>query len=153
MWLASLIGAWLGATILFAAVVAPAAFAVLPSRALAGAIVGRALPVVFISGIVVGAVTALAAWRWPRSRARGAAVAGGVIAAVACAVGQFVVGARIERLRAAIGTRLDALAATDPQRVLFGRLHGVSVLLLGVAVVAALAALAGCALGSRREAR
>jgi len=47
-----LLSAWLGAGVLFATVVAPAAFAVLPSRALAGALVGRVLPVIFVSGIV-----------------------------------------------------------------------------------------------------
>ena len=44
---------------LLAAVVAPAAFAVLPSRTLAGALVGRVLPTVFIAGIVVALVSAL----------------------------------------------------------------------------------------------
>ena len=39
----SLLDAWLGAAIFVAAFVAPAAFAVLPTRALAGAIVGRIL--------------------------------------------------------------------------------------------------------------
>ena len=56
---ALLLSAWLGASILFAAVVAPAAFTILPSRSLAGALVGRVLPVVFASGLVV-ALLALA---------------------------------------------------------------------------------------------
>jgi hypothetical protein len=51
---ASLLGAWIGAALLMAAAVAPAAFAVLPTRALAGALVGRVLPPVFGGGIVVG---------------------------------------------------------------------------------------------------
>jgi hypothetical protein len=52
-----LLAAWLGAGMLLAAVVAPAAFAVLPSRTLAGALVGRVLPTVFIAG---------SWWRWCR---------------------------------------------------------------------------------------
>jgi len=47
------LAAWLGAAALFAASVAPAAFAVLPSRSLAGDVVGRVLPVVFWSGMLV----------------------------------------------------------------------------------------------------
>jgi len=48
-----LLSAWLGAAVLVTTVVAPAAFAVLPSRTLAGALVGRVLPVLFIAGLVV----------------------------------------------------------------------------------------------------
>src|SRR4029453_4191577 len=48
-----LLSAWLGPPVLLAPVVAPAAFAVLPSRTLAGALVGRVLPVVFIAGLIV----------------------------------------------------------------------------------------------------
>ncbi|MDE3217575.1 MAG: DUF4149 domain-containing protein, partial [Gemmatimonadota bacterium] len=43
---------WLGAAVLLAAAVAPAAFAVLPSRSLAGDLVGRVLPVIFWSGML-----------------------------------------------------------------------------------------------------
>ena len=41
------LSAWLGAAVIVASVVTPAAFAVLPSRALAGALVGRVLPALF----------------------------------------------------------------------------------------------------------
>ena len=84
-----LLSAWLGAGVLFATVVAPAAFAVLPSRELAGALVGRVLPVIFVSGIVVATAGLLldrsGAGRLPRVR-RGALVA----VALCCAVAQFV---------------------------------------------------------------
>ena len=59
----------------------------------------------------------------------------------ACAVAQFVVAPRIERLRAEIGGPLEALAADDPRRAAFGRLHGISVAWLGVAMIAAVVAL------------
>jgi hypothetical protein len=49
-----------------------------------------------------------------------------------------VVGARIDRLRAEIGGTLDTLPAGDARRVAFGRLHGASVGMMGVAVLAAL---------------
>ena len=47
---------WLGGAVLFAAAVAPALFAVLPTRTLAGAVVGRVLPVIFYSGMLIGVV-------------------------------------------------------------------------------------------------
>ncbi len=130
-----LVAAWLGAAALMAASVAPAAFGVLPSRALAGNVVGRVLPVVYTSGIVLGFIavwlTAQGARLWSLLSLLAAVVA------LACAVAQFIVGPRITRLRAAIGPSLDALSPDDPRRIAFGRLHAVSVGWLGVAMLAA----------------
>ena len=67
---ALLLAAWLGAGVLFAAVVAPAAFAVLPSRNLAGALVGRVLPVVLIAGVVVRSRACGSIERMPDAAAR-----------------------------------------------------------------------------------
>lgn len=133
-----LLSLWVGAGLLFVAVVAPAAFAVLPSRSLAGLLVGRVLPVLFVSGIVVGLVVALLGLRGPSAVAR---IGGGLLLATACAVSHLWVGGRIARLRAELGGALDALPAGDPQRVLFGQLHALSVAGLGVAGLAALATL------------
>ena len=133
----SLLAAWLGAALLVTAVVAPAAFAVLPTRTMAGALVGRVLPVLFWSGLVVGVSLALAA----RPIGLGAlAISSGAALAAACAVAQLVIAPRIESLRAAIAGPVDALDPTDARRVAFGRLHGFSVLWLAVAGVAALVA-------------
>lgn len=127
---------WLGAAALVAGVVAPAAFAVLPTRTLAGALVGRVLPVVFWSGIGIGVLAALMV------RDTGGMTLGGlVIMVLGCAVAQFVISPRIERIRAAIGGPIDALALTEPRRADFGRLHGLSVLAMGIAGVGALVAL------------
>jgi hypothetical protein len=138
---AALLGAWLGAAVLTAAVVAPAAFAVLPTRALAGALVGRVLPVVFVTGILAALIAAALAWgaspRFERTRLALLAAA-----ALACAVAQFGVGPRIQAVRAEIGPDIEALAPGDPRRRAFGRLHGVSVAWMGAGVVAAGAALA-----------
>ena len=123
-----LAAAWLGAALLVATVVAPAAFAVLPSRTLAGALVGRVLPVIFLAGLPVGA---LLAWRG-RPTARGA----GVLATVGCAAAQFLIGPRIEAIRRAVVGPMDALSITDARRVAFGRLHGLSVASLGLAMLA-----------------
>lgn len=130
---------WLGASALFTIVVARAAFAVLPTRTLAGALVGRVLPVLFLTGIVVGLL--LVALEWPVLRERWARAAAGAAMAVACAIAQFHVAPQIERLRDAIGGPLEALAAGDPQRAAFGRLHAVSVAWLGIAILAALVGL------------
>jgi len=134
-----LLAIWIGAALLFTLVVAPAAFAVLPTRTLAGALVGRVLPVIFYAGVVIGSLIVLLeiagrTGAWGRSAA-------GAVSALACAVAQLVVGTRIDRLRAAISGPLDALAGDDPRRVAFGRLHAISVGWLGLAMVAAVVAL------------
>lgn len=131
---------WMGAAVLFVAVVAPAAFLVLPTRTLAGALVARVLPVIFYAGVVIGAAIVILdilgrTGAWGRTAA-------GALSALACAVAQLVVGTRIDRLREAIGGPLEALAADDPRRVAFGRLHAFSVGWLGLAMLAAVIALA-----------
>jgi hypothetical protein len=135
---ALILAAWTGAALLAAAVVAPAAFAVFPSRSVAGAVVGRVLSALFLSGFAITLFAAVLA-RFRRG-VRGATVAA-LLAAVACAAAQFVVDPRIARLREAIGGPVDALAVDDARRVAFGRLHGYSVGGLGVAMLASAAAL------------
>jgi hypothetical protein len=145
-----LLAAWLGAAVITAAVVAPAAFAVLPTRALAGSLVGRVLPPLFVAGVVVG--LAVAALQWGMVGAfRGARVALPLAVALTCAAAQFGVGPRIARVRAEIGPSVDALDQGDPRRREFGRLHGISVAMLGAAALAAAAAVAvsGLALRAR----
>src|SRR5437764_15473233 len=119
-----LLAVWIGAALLFALVVAPAAFAVLPSRTLAGALVGRVLPVIFYAGVLIGSLIVILDLL---SRTGGwARTAAGALAALACAVAQLVVGTRIDRLRAAIGGPLAALARGHPRRLAFGTLHAIS---------------------------
>lgn len=127
----SLVWFWLGAATLFIAVVAPAAFAVLPTRAMAGLLVGRVLPVLFYSGAGIGLLLFLNTQDWRR----GAAVA----LTVASLGAQIGVAPRIHRSRQALGPELEAIPVTDPRRVAFGRLHGISVALLGVGMLAATA--------------
>jgi hypothetical protein len=133
-----LLAAWLGAALLVAAVVAPAAFAVLPTRTLAGALVGRVLPVIFWSGIALGVAIALLGGRMGLGRF---GVASSIMLAVASAAAQIGVAPRIEALRASIGGAVDALDVTDPRRMAFGRMHGISVLLMGIGMIAAAVAL------------
>jgi hypothetical protein len=141
-----LLALWFGAAFFFAAVVAPAAFAVLPTPGLAGALVGGVLPSLFVSGMGVGAIIIGLEIRAPRPGGRLRGVGGGVML-IACGVAQFVIGGRIERLRAAVGSPIAALSQDDPRRVAFGRLHGLSVAALGAAMIAAVAAAAGARSG------
>lgn len=129
---------WLGAAVVVAGVVAPAAFAVLPTRTLAGALVGRVLPVVFLWGAIAGSLVALLARG--RASATSRIVTGGAMV-VACLVAQLVVAPRIERARIDAGGPIDRLAPGDPRRTAFGRLHGMSVALLGIAAIAGATAL------------
>ncbi len=129
--------AWLGAALLVITVVAPAAFTALPTRTLAGQLVGAVLPPLFYAGIVVGSLVVAASVTARDGRIVTAGTAGGFLLAVSCAGAQFAVAPRIERTRASIGGPLEALSASDPRRLAFGRLHGASVLLLGVAMLGA----------------
>jgi hypothetical protein len=132
---------WLGAGAFFSFAVAPALFATLPSRTMAGAVVGRTLPIVFYLGIAVGAIVVALQAASGRGGLRDVrALCGGLIVA-ACAVAQFVLGRRIDRLRDDIGGPLENLAVDDARRIAFGRLHGMSVAWLGLAMLAAAVAL------------
>ena len=143
-----LLSAWLGAATLFSSVVAPAAFAALPSRTLAGALVGRILPSTFVAGIVVAAASLALDRRTGgrKPRVRRAAL---VVTALACAAAQFVVGPRIDRVRRQIDGPVEQLPASDARRVTFGRLHALSVAWLGVAMLSAGTALVLASLSPR----
>jgi hypothetical protein len=148
---ALLLAAWLGASLLFAAVVAPAAFAVLPSRSLAGALVGRVLPVLFLAGIAM-ALLALMLDRADWGRLFGVRRAALAAVAVACAVAQFAVAPRIERVRRQIDGPIERLPPGDARRVAFGRLHAISVGWLGFAMLSATTVLVLVSLAPRARA-
>ena len=130
-----LLSVWLGAAFIVASVVAPAAFDVLPTRTLAGALVGRVLPVLFWSGVVVGLLVLWLGFRVPLPMSRSVAA---VVLVAACLGAQLVIAPRIERVRAEIGGPLEALDPSNPLRQAFGRLHGMSVACLGAGGLAAL---------------
>ncbi len=141
---ALLMAAWIGAALITVAVVAPGAFAVLPSRTMAGTMVGRVLPTLFIAGIVIAVLAAIAAGAPSSSGtvsgARGA-VTSAVVAALACGIAQFGITPKLDRLKAEIGGPVDALPADDARRVAFGLFHGYNVAGLGVAMLGAAACL------------
>ncbi len=138
---------WGGGALLAVTTVAPAAFRVLPTRALAGALVGQVLPVLFVAGMCVGILAlALTPRSAPQRLLRRVGAAGTI---TGCAVAQLVIGPRISALRERIGPSVEALAATDPMRVMFGKLHGLSVLSLGGAMIFALVTLTAAVLAIR----
>jgi len=139
----SLLAAWTGIAVFVAAVVAPAAFAVLPTRALAGALVGRTLPALFALGIFVGVLVVVMNHWMDAGRT---VTWGASILALMC-VAAMLVERRLREMLAAIGAPMESLAVSDVRRAAFGRLHGVSVLLLGIAVLGACVTLALIARG------
>lgn len=133
---------WLGAALFFSFAVAPSAFAVLPSRELAGTLVNRTLAIVNYSGLIIGLF--LLASSFIRQNTNPAKLrierALLLLLSAACGTGQFVFGARMRELRQQIGRPIDELAADDPLRVAFNSLHGYSVIILCAAMIAAIMA-------------
>jgi hypothetical protein len=129
---------WLGAAVFFSVAVAPALFAVLPSRTLAGEVVGRLLPGIFYSGMLVALFVAVTQFRAQSAWSWGWRELGAVTMVASCAIAQWLVAPRIATLRAEIGGPIEILPADDARRMAFGRLHGASVAWLGLAMIAAI---------------
>ncbi len=136
-----LLALWLGAAVFFAAAVAQSAFAVLPSRELAGAIVNRTLAILNYGGMIIGLLL-LASSIFDKEKVNRLKlwIEQGLLLflTAACAFGQFVIGARLHDIRQQIGRPIDEVAADDPLRIAFGALHGYSVAVLAFAMLAAL---------------
>jgi hypothetical protein len=141
----TLIALWLGGAVFFSFVVAPTAFAILPTHELAGALVTRTIAVVNVGGFIVSLLLLATAFSGKREETRRAAhlveVASLIVVAVACGVGHWIVAARMVALRASMGRPIDAVAANDPLRAAFNSLHGYSVALMGAGILAGLIAL------------
>lgn len=137
-----LTGLWLGAAVFFVAV-AQSAFAVLPSRELAGSVVSRTLLIINISGLIIGLILIASSflkqqgikplWIWTERLLL-------VVLTVACAVGQFVIGLWLSFVRAQMGKPVDEVPLEDPLRIQFNNLHQYSVWVLAAAMIAALLA-------------
>lgn len=122
------LGAWIGAIVYFASVVTVGAFALLPNQDLAGAMVGYTIRGLHDFGIVAAVVYLLAAIVMRRSLvafARPAAI-GVIVMLLLTLASQRIVIPRMDALRARMGS-IAATAATNPLRVQFDRLHGISV--------------------------
>ena len=134
----------------FGAVVAPAAFGVLRSFGLpnaneiAGSIVTRSLSVINIAGFLISLLLLVTAILRRNSAGRVSFIVECVclgLIALATGTGHWLIAARMRALRAAMELPIDQIAANDPRRIEFSSLHGYSVNVLGLAMIASLVAL------------
>jgi Domain of unknown function (DUF4149) len=134
-----LLAIWIGAAVFFIAV-AQSAFAVLPSRELAGNVVNRTLAILNYSGVAISIILLLTSmvasarvnkmWLWVERLLL-------VLLTAACAVGQFVIGFWLSSIRAQFGKPVDEVAVDDPLRIQFNSLHEYSVWVLFAGMIAA----------------
>lgn len=138
--------AWVGGLIFFSFVVAPAAFAIAPTRQLAGAIVGRCLAALHWIGLVSGVVFVGTSMGYSYvTLGRAEAFAPRHIAVylmlLLTIASQFGVSPRMHQLRAEM-VEIDTIPQSDARRVEFNRLHVWSTRLEGGVFVLGLVALA-----------
>lgn len=130
---------WVGGLIFFPAV-AQSAFSVLPTRHLAGSVVGKSLGVLHWMGVVSGMVFLASSLLYGRMRREEGLAARQVligIMLVLTLISQFGIIPRMDALRASVG-EIDSLPSGNPERARFDALHTWStrvesgVLLLGL---------------------
>jgi Domain of unknown function (DUF4149) len=136
------LGAWVGAIIYFAAVVAPEAFTVLASRDEAGAIVRCTLARLHLFGAIAAAIYLIASLALEKSwRALVKPAALGVILMLLLTLAsRRIVMPRMAELRVSMRS-VDATPPSDPRRVQFDRLHTISVDIEGGVLAVGLIAL------------
>jgi hypothetical protein len=138
------LGIWLGGIVLFA-VLAPTAFSVLPTRHLAGSIVGPMLSKLHWIGLISGIIFLISSLSYSR-------IATGDVHALSARnlllcimlvltlISQFGITSRTAALRSSMG-EIDNVPPSDPARVEFNALHAwstrleVGVLILGLAAL------------------
>ena len=130
----ALLSLWFGAMAFFTTSVAQAAFAVLPTRRMAGDLVSPILMNLEYMGLAMSVALLVVLLLSGESRTKSWFIELGIYVTtfLTTAIARFVVAARIHDIRTQFGDQLDTLATTDPTRVLFGQLHGISVGLMGV---------------------
>lgn len=139
------VAAWFGGLLALGAVAAPAIFDVMTAadaaggRAAAGALFGTILGRFHVVGYICAGVILVTlivrAILGPRPRHFALAMATTLVMLVASLYSGVVLMGRIERIQHEIGTSLSALAADDPRRLEFGRLHAQSLGFHAVAFV------------------
>ncbi|MBX3280027.1 MAG: DUF4149 domain-containing protein [Acidobacteria bacterium] len=124
----TILGFWFGVLALFSFAVAPAAFSVLPSQGLAGAVVSRTLTVVEYTGMVVGLVLlGISAATSRHSKARLAEQLLLALMTLSMVVSYFIVSSRLHSIRSEMGDRLASLPPGDATRMTFDVMHQFSV--------------------------
>jgi Domain of unknown function (DUF4149) len=136
-----LLSVWLGSMIFFSFGVAPSAFAVLPTRELAGKLVTSAISKVELLGLIIGPILILiqlASWRARRvtTASKGVRLLLLSVMIAMAALSRYWVSSKLVSLRQAMGGMIDEVAATDPLRVQFNDLHQYSVALMATAMIA-----------------
>ncbi len=131
-----LLGGWLGAMCFFSFAVAPSAFAVLPSRHLAGQIVASTITKVEWLGLILGVLLLVVQFLKGRMSKLSLALLAVMLAATAGL--RFWVSPTMNNLRASMGGIIDEVSATDPLRVQFNSLHQYSVTLMSTAILCGL---------------
>lgn len=143
------LGVWLGAMIFLGFVLAPAAFKVLPTRELAGQLVGLSLTRLYLLSYICAALFLLGLVVEQRLNGTGW---GNLALPVACLAvmslltlfSHFYLGGQMAALRVEMTVAFGSIDATPKEHILrasFGRLHGVSTLammanmLLGLALL------------------
>lgn len=143
---AMLLSVWLGSMIFFSFAVAPSAFAVLPTREMAGVLVTSTIKKVELLGLIIGPLLILidaASWHFKRLGNVAKSIQFILIAVmtVSAALSHFWITPGMVSLRGAMGGHIDDVAMSDPLRVRFNDLHQYSVVLMGMAMVAGIAVL------------
>jgi len=135
-----LLSLWLGAMSFFSAFVAPAAFAVLPTRRMAGDVVSRTLAGLEYMGIALAVLLLIVLFlsRETKRKLFYFETALTIAMLASTLIARFIVAAKLHNIRVQYGDQLDTMAATDPVRVSFGTLHQASVGLTGFNIIAAL---------------
>lgn len=133
---------WFGGLLALGGIAAPAIFASLTGvhgvagRETAGLVFGAVLRRFHLAAYVSAAVMLLSlvamAALGPRPVRLAVRVVTVVLMAALTLYSGLVVSPRVERLRDAIGGPVATLPESDPRRAEFGRLHGLSTLLLGL---------------------
>jgi hypothetical protein len=127
----------------FSFAVAPSAFAVLPTREMAGVMVTSSIGKLEMIGIALGILLlVIHAANW-RRRATNRAL--GILHALlllvmigSAALSRFWISPAMVSLRGQMGGRIDDVAVTDPLRVQFNDLHQYSVGLMSAAMISGL---------------
>jgi hypothetical protein len=141
---------WTGGLVVVGAVAAPAIFDVLGARGtegrvLAGAVVGDLLQrfsvVAYGCAAVVLLSLAARGVLGPRPRRFAYRVAGLLLMSAATLYAGLVLAPRIAAMQRSIGVAPSSLAETDPRRVEFGQMHGMSVSLQLIPLLGGLALL------------
>ena len=140
------LGTWTGGILFLSLIVAPGAFAILPTRELAGSVVGMALTRLHLLGYVTGALYLGASFMQSRSVSalRSPAAVLVILMLLFTVVSQHGVTPRIASLRAQMASEygsVDAMPKDHQLRAQFGKLHGISTLLELVVLLLGITAL------------